>query len=84
MIQSCMEKCKSAQLRMQGKITLNMNSEQEIKGQALESVTKACDLGVEFRRDPKVEDKFSKAFNKANRMLGMINRSVRYKTLMSR
>lgn len=58
----------------------NIEFRYKMKGCELKSVDSECDLGIEIRKDLKVSDQCTKAYNKANRVLGMIHRNIRWKT----
>ena len=48
-------------------------------GQPIEEVFFEKDLGVVFSNDMKVSLQCRESYSKANRMLGLINRTIRYK-----
>src|SRR5664279_1160601 len=48
--------------------------------QKLETVTSERDLGITISDNMKVSMQCSKAYSKANRMLGVLNRTVSHKT----
>ena len=60
--------------------TRNVGFQYEMRGHVLKSTDSECDLGVEIRKDLKVVNQCTKAYNKANQLLGMINRNIRWKT----
>jgi len=49
-------------------------------GRQLEEVTSEKDLGVVFSNDLKVAKQCEEAYSRANRILGLINRTVRFRT----
>jgi len=51
-----------------------------IKGQVLESVSEVRDLGVEFTSDLKPSRQCQLAYSTASRVLGMIGRTISYKS----
>jgi len=49
-------------------------------GQLVEEVPKEKDLGVVFTKELKVAKNCNEAYSKVNRMLGLISRTIKYKT----
>ena len=55
-------------------------------GQNLEAVEQECELGVLISNDLKIAEQCQEAYAKANKMLGLVNRAIKYsdKVLMFR
>jgi len=58
----------------------NIGFQYSMQGRLLDTVTTARDLGVHISSDLKSADHCYKSYSKANRMLGLIKRTVKYKT----
>jgi len=58
----------------------NALQEYEMEGQTLEAVQQERDLGVIITKDMKASQQCRQAYSKANKMLGIINRTVDYKS----
>ena len=57
-----------------------LDAQYSLNGTILETVDEEKDLGVVLKSDLKVSSQCAQAYGKANRMLGVINRTIKYKT----
>ena len=57
----------------------NIGHNYTMNGQPVEEVHNEKDLGVIFSHDLKASDQCKEAYSKANRMLGLISRTIKYR-----
>ena len=61
----------------------NIEYKYSMCGQPLDEVDSEKDLGIVFSKNLKVAEQCKEAYTKANRMLGLISRTVKYKNMES-
>jgi len=58
----------------------NVLHEYQMEGKTLEAVQQERDLGIIITKDMKASQQCQQAYSKANKMLGIINRTIDYKS----
>ena len=61
----------------------NIEYKYSMSGQPLDEVDSEKDLGIIFSKNLKVAEQCKEAYTKANRMLGLVSRTVKYKNMES-